>query len=53
MRFGPGKVLEKSLVLIHQNLWEPCETLYEDEDAAADDDDNDDDDGDGDGDDGL
>ena len=23
-RFGPGKVLEKSLVLIHQNLWEPC-----------------------------
>ena len=24
LRFGPGKVLEKSLVLIHQNLWEPC-----------------------------
>ena len=24
VRFGPGKVLEKSLVLIHQNLWEPC-----------------------------
>ena len=23
LRFGPGKVLEKSLVLIHQNLWEP------------------------------
>ena len=21
VRFGPGKVLEKSLVLIHQNLW--------------------------------
>ena len=24
VRFGPGKVSEKSLVLIHQNLWEPC-----------------------------
>ena len=24
VRFGPAKVLEKSLVLIHQNLWEPC-----------------------------
>ena len=24
VRFGPGKVLKKSLVLIHQNLWEPC-----------------------------
>ena len=24
LRFGPGKVLEKSLVLTHQNLWEPC-----------------------------
>ena len=24
MRFGPRKVLEKSLVLTHQNLWEPC-----------------------------
>ena len=24
VRFGPGKVLEKSLVLIHQNLWKPC-----------------------------
>ena len=23
VRFGPGKVLEKSLVLVHQNLWEP------------------------------
>ena len=24
MRFSPGKVLEKSLDLIHQNMWEPC-----------------------------
>ena len=24
LRFGPAKVLEKSLVLIHQYLWEPC-----------------------------
>ena len=24
LRFGPGKVLEKSLVLIHQHLWESC-----------------------------
>ena len=28
VRFGPGKVLEKSLVLIHQNLWEPCVLEY-------------------------
>ena len=27
VRFGPGKVLKKSLVLIHQNLWEPW-SLY-------------------------
>ena len=27
LRFGPGKVLEKSLVLIHQNLWEPWQTV--------------------------
>ena len=25
-RFDPGKVLENSLVLMHQNLWEPCYT---------------------------
>ena len=28
LKFGPGKVLEKSLVLIHQNLWEPWIYLF-------------------------
>ena len=28
VRFGPGKVLENSLVLIHQNPWEPCIHIF-------------------------